>query len=274
MSLFRSKIDPFSCYTINLGPLYLERVFDSLLTRQGIQQVVLISAKERFERYLDYLKKRTDPGNRVQYGVIQFYKGHFYQQLAAHSAQYETVQHFQEKALCYYQTYLEFPDRQDESRYYAHWQIGMLQYMLKYPWQQSENSLLEAGAIDPVRGEALKKIVDHYMQIKDWENAYRHSSAAVKSFFDKNPVAHRRWFVDLNAYNWNVINTHLIICYKLGYLREAGKAYDQMVSYEMTHLNEFKNFEIRHIHTLKRLFHKNLNNGTSSNKTKPQHSEL
>ncbi len=274
MPLFRSKIDPFSSYTINLGPLYLERVFDSLLTRQGIQQVVLMSAKERFERYLDYLKKRTDPGNRVQYAVIQFYKGHFYQQLANHCSHHETAQHFLEKASCYYQTYLELLERQDESRYYAQWQIGMIQHMLKYPWAQTESSFLQAGAIDPLRGEACKKIVEHYMQKKDWGNAYQHSTVAMKAFFDKNPIAHRRWFIDFGAYNWNVINAHLTICYKLGYLREARKAYDQMVRYELSHLDELKKFELHHIHTLKRIFDKTVSNGTTSSKAKPQHSEL
>jgi hypothetical protein len=222
MPLFQTKIDPFSSFTINLGPLYVERVFDSLLTRQGVNGVGCMNAAERFQRYLDYLKKKTNPNNHTQYTITQFYKGHFYHQLANHSIQKESAQHFREKALCYYQNYLELSARAEESRYYAQWQTGMLQDLLKYPWPLAEDSLVKAGDIDPLRGEAIKKIIDHYIQFKEWKRAYSYSLKAVSKFVDKNPVAHRRWFIDFDAYNWKLLRTHRIICYKLGYLQEKN----------------------------------------------------
>lgn len=209
---FRSKIDPFSALTINLGPLYVERVFDSLLTREGVKGVVQMSATERFTLYLEYLKKNIDIHNHTQYAVTQFYKGYFYQQLAAHSIGQETARHFEEKALCYYQNYLELAEREEESRYYAQWQMGMLQDELGYTWAMVEDSLLRAGAIDSVRGEAVKKIVEHYMDTREWKKAYSHSKSAVEKYLDKNPVANRRWFVDFDAYNWTVLTRHNKIC--------------------------------------------------------------
>jgi len=218
MSLFQSKIDPFCSFTINLGPLYVDRVFDSLLIRQGVKDVFKMGNMERFGNYLEYLKKKTNPNSRLQYAVVQFYKGHFYNQLANHSGSLQDVQHFREKALCYYQIYLEISDRQDESRYYAQWQTGMLQDMLKYPWLLAEDSLLKASALDPLRGEAIKKIIEYYIQFKEWNMAHHYSTMAMGKFFNKNPVAHRRWFINFDAYNWNVARIHRIICYKLGYL--------------------------------------------------------
>jgi hypothetical protein len=177
-----------------------------------------MSNSERFGYYLNYLKKNTKPNNHIQYTFIQFYKGHFYQQLANHSTSHRDVQHSLEKALCYYQTYLELSDRPDESQYYAQWQIGVLQDTLKYPWLLAEDALLKASAIDPIRGEAIKKIIEHYIINKQWNRAYHYSTIAMGKFFNKNPIADRRWFIDFDAYNWRVARIHRLICYKSGHL--------------------------------------------------------
>ena len=178
---------------------------------------------DRFESYLEYLGKRIGRSSDLRYSSIQFYMGHFYQQLANYSMQIETVPHCRERALCHYQSYLKLPTRQDESRYYALWQSAILQDMLKYPWCQVENSLLKAIEIDAIRGEAVKKAIEHYIRNGNWITAYSYSTIAVKKYFNKNPIALRRWFVDIDAYNWKVINTHLLICYKIGYLRGLRK---------------------------------------------------
>jgi hypothetical protein len=221
---FRSRINPFSGFTINLGPLYVERVFDSLLTKVGVKGIVLMNPGERFTLYLDYLKSNIDVHNHTQYAITQFYKGHFYQQLAVQSIADETARHFQEKALCYYQNYLELNERADESRFYAQWQTGLLQDTLNYAWPAIEDSLQRAANLDPLRGEPEKKITEYYIGTREWKKAYIHSKNAVERHFDKNPVAHRRWFVDFDAYNWSVLTRHHTICLYLGYVREAEEA--------------------------------------------------
>lgn len=221
---FRSKIDPFSAFTINLGPLYVERVFDSLLTKKGVHELIQMGSMERFALYLDYLKTNLDLHNHTQYAVTQFYKGYFYQQLAVHSIGSQTARHFQEKALCYYQNYLELAWREDESRFHAQWQVGLLQDILEYPWAQVEESLHRASAMDTMRGEPTKRIVEHYMNTREWKIAYLHSKISMEKYFDRNPVAHRRWFVDFDAYNWSVLTRHHTICLYLGFVREAEEA--------------------------------------------------
>lgn len=224
MALFHSTIDPFSSYAINLGPLYVERVFDSLLSRQGVRDVYKLDDTERLKNYLEYLKQKTRTNSRIQYAFIQFYKAHFCHQLAHHSTARKDVQHFGEKALCYYQTYLELSNAIDESKYYTQWQVGMLQDILKYPWMLVEDALLKASAIDRLRGEAIKKIIEHYMQVKEWKMAHHYSELAMARFWGKNPVAQRRWFVDFDAYNQNIIRAHRTICNKLGYSTEKFSA--------------------------------------------------
>ena len=220
--MYSSKIDPYSSFTINLGPLYVERVFDSLLTRQGVENVSHMDNIQRFEHYLAYLRCNSNAVSSRRYAVTQFYRGYFYLQFANHSKSQEFVQHYREKALCYFQTYLELGSQPDESWYYAQWQAGMLQEVLHYPWAEAEEGLLRASGIDKSRGEANKRIVEHYIRCKEWKTAYRFSSIAMERFLDKNPVAVRRWFIDFDAYNWNVLRMHRVIVYKLGLQKDKN----------------------------------------------------
>jgi hypothetical protein len=225
MFLFSSKIDPYSSFTINLGPLYVERVFDSLLTRQGVKDMAQMSDHQRFKLYLGYLGRKSNAASRRNYAVMQFYRGHFYMQLANQSKSQEFIQHYREKAICYYQTYLELGPQKDESWYYAQWQMGLLLEALHYPWPEVEEALIRANGIDNARGEANKRIIEHYIRCREWKTAYRFSTIAMERFLDKNPVAHRRWFVDFDAYNWQVIRIHRVIRYKLGLQKEKNIAH-------------------------------------------------
>lgn len=253
MLLLRSKIEPFCAFTIDLGPQYVERVFDSLLTRQGIKQVVLMPAASRLERYLELLHGEVHHSGRRRYAIIQFYIAHFYQQLAGvlaqsgvsrqsgapgESVESDTGRHFREKAICHYESYLELAEDSAESRFYARWQSGLLQYELDYPWSQVEAALLKATTSDPLRGEPLKNLIDHYCRSKSWRTAYSLSVLAMKTYFGQNPAAHRRWFVDFAAYDWHLLQNHLTICYKLGRIKEAGQVYRRLEEYAFRHPEE------------------------------------
>lgn len=253
--LFRQQPNAFTSFTVNLGPLYVERVFDRLLTMGGIPNVARMPDADRYSHYLTYLEETVAGSTCKQYPYIQLYTGYFYQQLANQTGMENNRLHFREKALCHYRNYLDLPAIADEGRFYAQWQTGLLQEELGYSWQQAEASLLLAHALDPLRGETVHQIVRHYVQKRQWDIAYQHSFSAVRQYFDHNPIAVRRWFVDFNAYNWNVLHTHLGICYKMGYLGEAKTIYARMLRYELEHLQELNNTEIRHIHSLQRLFH-------------------
>lgn len=244
MLLLHSKIEPFCAFTIDLGPQYVERVFDSLLTRQGIKQVVLMPAAERLERYLDLLHGEVHHSGRRRYAIIQFYIAHFCQQLAVvlgqsvapgESVQPDAGRHFREKAICHYESYLELAGDNAESRFYARWQSALLQYELDYPWPQIEAALLKATTFDPLRGEPLRQLIDHYCRSKSWRTAYSLSTLAMKTYLGHNPIANRRWFVDFAAYDWHLLQNHLIICYKLGRVKEAGQVYRQLEAYAFRH---------------------------------------
>lgn len=252
--LFNRQPKLFSSFTVNLGPLYVERVIDRLLTKEGVSDVVRMTATDRYEHYISYLKDGIAKSTRKQYTLTQLFMGHFYQQQAILSNREESRQHFLEKALCHYQCYLDLPAFPNEGRYYAQWQAGVLQDQLGYPWRLAECALHAATTIDPLRGEAHRYITLHYVRQRDWMTAYRYSQKAIEQFFDHNPIANRYWQVNFEAYNWSLLHTHLSICYKLGSINEAIATYDRMLRYELEHLHEFKNSDIRQIHSLQKIF--------------------
>ena len=234
-----SKIDLFSSFSVNLGPLYIERVLDCLVGQKQRRRIAFIPDEERYLLYLEYLKSLFLKGSRARSGMIHFYLGHFSQQLFLH-----------EDALNFYGRYLALNIRSDESKYYALWQAGLLKEALGHPWAQAEALLLEAHAVDLSRGESVKRIIRHYAEDRNWPIAYSYSFVAIRQFFDRNPIAIRRWFVDFDAYNWKVLDTHFRICYKLHLHREASETYESMLRYKQKHLNELQNIEVRQMNSL------------------------
>jgi hypothetical protein len=254
MPLLQAKIELCCSFTVNLGPQYVERVLDAQLIRQGLSDVVRMSAPDRLERYLQLLHQQSRSSNRRQYAFLQFYMGHFSQQLTEPPERQCQNRHFKEKAICHYENYLDLADGAAESRFYAQWQSAVLQAELEYPWAQPEAGLLKAAALDPARGEPVSKLIGHFCRTKAWKAAYSLSALALRNYFDKNPVATRRWFVDFAAYDWHLLHTHFIICYKSGHLQEANQAHRQLLDYAHRYPDELGNADIRLIHGLERLF--------------------
>jgi len=253
MSFLHPKINPFCPFAISLGPLYVERALDYQLTLNKVPNIVRMPSTERYEHYLKLLHQKNTNSRTGEYPYIQFFKGHFYNQLANITFIPQTAQHHREKALCYFQIYLEIADRLEEISFYAQWQIGLLLDVLKYPWAQVKNALLKAYSIDSVRAEPLKALVQHYIKNKDWDKAYAFSSVLLRDHLDRNPATTRRWFIDSNAYNWNLLYQHFSICYKTGYWDEVLKSHKQMLAYKSRHVGEFNDTDIRRMHSVEKL---------------------
>jgi hypothetical protein len=247
MSLFRQKINPHCLLTFRLGPDYVERVFDSILILRGVKNVGFLKSKERYKDYLEYLQEISSPSRNGQYSFIQFYRGHFYHQLAKYSDRSEGAHHFREKSLCYYQTFLEFPNHPPEMSFFALWQMGEIMDYLKYPWEQVQVCLLKAHSSDPSRGEPYAKIVRHYMLEGAWKTAYSFSARAIDSYLNNCPVEPNHWFIEKRAYDWNILDTHLIICYKMRFLSEVKRNLTKFLRYKCDHGEECINSHLSHI---------------------------
>lgn len=248
------KPNPFTEYTINLGPLYVERLFDSILLKAGVKDIKGDSVTGRMEGYLSILEQRAQKGGARERLFIHFYTAHFSQQAAQHSGDTETLRNYRKQALLHYQAYLKLTNGTDESRYYSQWQMGRIQHSLSYPWPIVKESLLSANVVDPFRGESIQDIIHHYISFEDWRSAYTYSQFAVSRFFNKNPIAKRRWHVSPGCYNGKVLDTHITICKNLGYWQEAERAYRQLLNYVVEHIHEFKIIEKRLLEIVEQVY--------------------
>jgi hypothetical protein len=143
---------------------------------------------------------------------FQFYLGHFPQQLAFQAKWQQGRGHMQEKGLYQYEMYLELAEDTAESRFYAQWQAALLQDERNYPWPQTEKSLMKADIFDSLRGEPLKKFIEHYCHTGACKKARELNNLNIKEFLHKNPTAIRHWFVDFEAYDWHLIENHRYFC--------------------------------------------------------------
>ena len=253
MGLFLHKLNPFTEFTISQGPLYVDRLFDCLLAKEGIRDIDEMNTTTRLECYLDLLRRRIVKCTRTEYPFIQFYTAHFCQQMADNAV--KSAKQWYENALSHYQLYLGLTKGTEESRYYAQWQTGRLQDLSHHPWAMVNESLLKANAIDPLRGESINNIVHHYVSTGDWENAYSYSKFAKNRFYSRNPIANRRWHIDFDCYNGNLLDTHIIICNNLAYWSEAEQVYQQLLNHVTEHIHEFQKVEKHLIQVVDQIYH-------------------
>jgi hypothetical protein len=255
MRLFLHKLDPCTKLTLELGPQYAERLFEVLLIKDGVDHLHTMSNLQRWERCIELLKKKTARGNRKELPFVQFYMAHFYQQLSGCPMERECAARYREDALHYYRSYLIAAEGTVETRYYAQWQTGILQDQLGYHWHHIRESLLKANAIDPIRGESIKSLVLHYMSAGEWPAAYTYSQFARNNFFNRNPIAVRRWYVDFDSYNGNLLERHIAICNQLGYRAEANQTHRQLLDYVIEHIHEFEKVEKHLVKVVNRFYH-------------------
>ncbi|HMG67406.1 MAG TPA: hypothetical protein VK588_06965 [Chitinophagaceae bacterium] len=240
MGLFLHKLNPLTEFSISLGPVYIERLIESSLIKNGSSDIGRLSGVEKIQGYIDFLNGRTKKLNKKESLFVDYFKGFFYQQMAERSTEIDNKEKYQEEALAHYQAYLKLAKGTEESRYYSQWQVGRLQDQFNYPWSIVKDSLLKANAIDPIRGESINDLIIHYTSISDWANAYTYSKFTIVHFFSRNPIAKRRWYVDPDSYNGNVLDTHITICRHLNYWSEAETTYRQLLNYVVEHIHEFQ----------------------------------
>jgi hypothetical protein len=84
--------------------------------------------------------------------------------------------------------------------------------------------------MDPLRAEPIKAIIDYYLAVGEWHNAYLFSKFAKMNFHQKNPYPTRLLFVDESLYIWKLLEVHAAACFYTGRKDEAKQVYQEMVS--------------------------------------------
>lgn len=143
------------------------------------------------------------------------------------------------RAIKYYKERTQRPDGYAEEIYYSQYRIGAIMRMLEEPWNLTQQELLKAYAMDPLRGESIKIIIDHYLQVGEWHMAYLYSKFCKVNFHGKNPYPTRLLFVDESLYTWKFAEAHAAACFYTGRMDEAKATYNEIVNLTKTHPQAF-----------------------------------
>lgn len=133
------------------------------------------------------------------------------------------------RSLKYYKERTERTDGYVEEIYYSHYRMGTIMRSLEYPWNLTMQQCLKAYAVDPLRGESIKTIIDYYLQMGEWHLAYLYTKFAYENFHDKNPYPKKLLFVDESLYIWKFTEAHAAACFYTGRVDEARKVYGEIL---------------------------------------------
>ena len=133
------------------------------------------------------------------------------------------------RSMKYYKERVSRPDGYPEEIFYAQYRIGTIMRAMEEPWNLALNELLKAYSFDPLRGEPIKAIIDYYLAVGEWHNAYLFSSFGKKNFHGKNPYPQRLLFVDETLYVWKFLECHAATCFYTNRRDEAKQTYLEMV---------------------------------------------
>ena len=182
------------------------------------------------EKYID--ENRQDPR-------WIFYLAQSYHDSASVSDNFEENQERLRRSLKYYRERTERLDGYAEEIYYAQFRIGTIMRNLEDPWNLTHQELLKAYAMDPLRGESIKVIIDYYLQMGEWHLAYLYTKFAKENFHGKNPYPNRLLFVDEALYVWKFAESHEAASFYTCRKEEAKASYEEIVKLSKTHTQFF-----------------------------------
>jgi len=84
-------------------------------------------------------------------------------------------------------------------------------------YQQAHNE-------DPLRGEAIKGLIEMYQRQQDWENAYVFSLYGLR-YNNNNPYPTRVLFLDKALYEYQMLELHSLACFYTNRKEEGARCY-------------------------------------------------
>jgi len=178
------------------------------------------SHSHSLEKYID--NDRTDPR-------WIFYTAQSYHDSACVPNNKDENDERLRRSLNYYKERVSRPDGYYEEIFYSQLRIGTIMLTMEQPWNLCLNELLKAYSIDPLRGEPIKVIIDYYLGLGEWNNAYLFSSLGKKLYHGKNPYPNRLLFVDETLYTWKFLESHAATCFYTNRKAESKETYKEMI---------------------------------------------
>jgi hypothetical protein len=151
------------------------------------------------------------------------------------------------RSLKYYKERVARSDGYEEERFYSQFRIGTIMRALEEPWYLVKQELLKAFAMDPLRAEPIKVIIDYYLSVGEWSLAYLYTTFAINCFHGKNPYPTRLLFVDESLYVWRFLEVHAAACFYLNRKDEGRKAFQDLLKMISTSPQYFTQEDINKI---------------------------
>jgi len=124
------------------------------------------------------------------------------------------------------------------AKYFAQMQFAIAYRDSGAEWPEVEEKLLQASRHHPGRGEAMKVIVNHRRQQKEYGIAYMMSSISKQQYFGNVPDQ-KAWFVEPAYYQWKILNYHASICTKIDNHQEAAETFNELWEISKAHPEYF-----------------------------------
>ena len=230
------KLDkPFRFY----GPVHEFIVCDDKNITSGLMEGINVRVQmdggswkgnipEKYKSHAFVLEKYID-ANRQDPRWI-FYTAQSYHDSACMPDNREENEERLRRSMKYYKERISRNDGYPEEVFYSQFRVGTIMRALEEPWILTLNEFLKAYSMDPLRAEPIKAIIDYYLAVGEWHNAYLFSKFAKMNFHQKNPYPTRLLFVDESLYIWKLLEVHAAACFYTGRKDEAKQVYQEMVS--------------------------------------------
>lgn len=134
------------------------------------------------------------------------------------------------RSMRYYKERVTRPDGYPEEIFYSQYRIGTIMHILECPWNKTLVELLKAHNFDPLRGEPMKLIIEHYLATGEYHNAYLFSSFGMKNFHNKNPYPKRLLFLDETLYAWTFLHLHANASFFSGRKDECVQTFSELLN--------------------------------------------
>jgi glycosyltransferase involved in cell wall biosynthesis len=192
---------------------------------------------DKYKKHAAILEDYIDNKDRNARWV--FYTAQSYHDSASIPDNKEENEERLRRSLKYYRERTERTDGYIEEIYYSHYRMGTIMKTLEETWSLTLQQCLKAYAVDPLRGESIKTIIDYYLQVGEWHLAYLYTKFAYENFHNKNPYPKKLLFVDESLYIWKFAEGHAAACFYTGRTDEARKVYGEILKAVKTNPTAF-----------------------------------
>jgi glycosyltransferase involved in cell wall biosynthesis len=158
------------------------------------------------------------------------------------------------KALEYYRRAEQSQEIPSEELYHTQMAIADILNNLNEPWVNVQAEYLKAHQTDINRAEPYFRIINHFLNNREWNNAYPFSRLAIEQYQGKSPHLNRGLPVQVSLYGWKALCTHIMICHYSGNKGEGNYLLDRLLNQTREHPELFSRNDLAYINSFKPFF--------------------